>query len=164
MHDSQKMSDLHDKCQAKVVVDLAFNMSGSPHLMKSAQPDPIETAETLSLSGEATSLRQLSEWGMRMIQAQFPRMKEPIACEEMGERRLLQHLMVLLCNCQTSTVSIDQMLNVCVSRNEGFFSHKSTSNHATALFQNQSNSVIKSVMTLNGKNAHSPKKWQQCER
>ena len=147
MHDSsladfgvhEKMSNTHKKCNAKVVVDSAFNMSGSPCLTKSAQIDPIETAAGLSSNREATSLRQLSEWGVRMIQAQFPRMKEPIACEEMGERWLLQHLMVLLHNCQTSMVSINQTLNVCMSQDEGFFSHQSTSAHATALFQKQIN-------------------------
>ena len=85
----EKMSEMHKKCNAKVVVDSAFDMSGSPCSMESAQIDPIKTAAGLSLNGEATSLRQLLEWGMRMIQAQFPQMKEPIACEEMGERRLL---------------------------------------------------------------------------
>ena len=133
----EKMSNTHKKCNAKVVVDSAFNMSGSPCLTKSAQIDPIETAAGLSSNREATSLRQLSEWGVRMIQAQFPRMKEPIAHEEMGERRLLQHLMVLLCDFQTSMVSINQMLNACMSQEHGFFSfERSISNHATVdLFQ-----------------------------
>ena len=156
------MSDMHKKCNAKVVVDSAFDMSGSPCLTKSAQIDPIKTAAGLSLNGEASSLRQLSEWGMRMIQGQFPRMKEPIAHEEMGERRLLKHLMVLLCDCQTSTVSINQMLNVHMSQDEGFFLHQSMSTHATALFQKQSfwKFETKVIGTSNGKITCGPEKQQ----
>ena len=82
----KKMSDVHNKCQAKVVVvDSAFHLSGCPCLIETTQINPIETAAGLSSNGEATSLQQLSEWGMRMIQAQFPRMKEPIPFEEMGK-------------------------------------------------------------------------------
>ena len=142
MHDSsladfgvcKKTSNVHKKHDAKVVVDSVLNMPGSLHLIESAQIDPIETAAGSSSNGEGTSLRQMHEWGMQMIQAQFPRMKEPIACKEMGERRLLQHSMVLLHNFQTSTVLINQTLNVCVSQDEDFFSHKNMSSHATALF------------------------------
>ena len=112
----EKMSQVCNKHQAKVVVDLAFNQSGSPFLITSSQEvDPVKTAANLSLSCKANLFTQLAEWGMRMIQAQFPRMKEPIACRETGKRRLLQHLMVLLHNFQTSTVSIDQTLDACMS-------------------------------------------------
>ena len=52
MHDSslssfgahKKMSEMCKKHDAKVVVDSAFDTSGSPCLMKSAQVDPIKTA------------------------------------------------------------------------------------------------------------------------
>ena len=132
----KKMSETHKKHNVKVVVDSAFNTSGSPCLTKSAQVDPIKTAAGLLSNRQAMSLRQLSEWGMQMIQAQFPRMKEPITFEEMGHQRLLQHPMVLLYDFQTSTVLANQTLNAHMSHDQVFFScEQRLSNHATDLFQ-----------------------------
>ena len=128
---------MHDKHNARVVVDSAFNTSDFPCLAKSAQVDPIKTAAGLSSNRQAMLLTQLSEWGMRMIQAQLPRMKEQILFEEQGQRRrLVQHLMVLLCDFQTSTILTNQMLNVRMSHNQGFLScERSLSNHATNLLE-----------------------------
>ncbi len=55
---------------------------------------------------QATSMRQLSEWGMRMIQAQFPRLKDPLSLEEQGERKVILQLMMKLYNFQVSRVEI----------------------------------------------------------
>jgi hypothetical protein len=48
---------------------------------------------------------------MRMIQAQFPRVTEPIQYEVKGERRVILQLMVLLYNFQTYEIGINQILN-----------------------------------------------------
>ena len=55
---------------------------------------------------ELQSVRQLSEWGMRTIQAQFPRLKDDMQHEEFGERKVILHLMVLSCNFQASKARI----------------------------------------------------------
>ena len=127
-----KIEDLYDEFGVKVVVDSAFNVRDKDCLIKSAQQDPIGTdvdtaARGVSLNRQATSLRQLSEWGMRMIQGQFPRLKDRMLYEEYGERRVIMQLMVLLYNFQTSTVGINEILNSFMSRTDGFYSHKITS-------------------------------------
>lgn len=126
-----KIEDLYDEFGVKVVVDSAFNVRDKDCLIKSAQKDPIATdldaaAHGVSLNRQATSLRQLSEWGMRMIQGQFPRLKDRMLYEEYGERRVIMQLMVLLYNFQTSTVGINEILNSFMSRTDGFYSHNIT--------------------------------------
>jgi hypothetical protein len=119
MHDStmaqygvyHKLRELYDKHGATVVVDSAFSRGAYPFLIKSSQEDPAGEPEAVLAHRDATSIRQLSEWGMRMIQAQFPRVTEPIQYEVKGERRIILHLMVLLYNFQTSEIGINQILN-----------------------------------------------------
>ena len=41
-------------------------------------------------------------------------------CKEIGERRVVLHLLVLLHNCQTSEVGINQILNTFMSKTKGF--------------------------------------------
>ena len=49
----------------------------------------------------ATSVRQLSEeHGMRMIQSQFPRLKDPMLFEEFGEQKVT-YLISWQCCCTT---------------------------------------------------------------
>ena len=72
---SKKMRQMLSKHQAKAVVDSAFGQSSSPFLAKScSQVDPAGTA---------------AELGMKMILAQFSWMREPMACKDVGGRRLL---------------------------------------------------------------------------
>lgn len=96
----------------KIVVDSAFKLENKRFLLRSSQQDPIGPPERLSLNRAATSVRQLSEWGMRMIQAQFPRLKDPLLYEENGERRVILTLMTRLYNYNVSKVGINQILNV----------------------------------------------------
>ena len=58
----------------KVVVDSAFKIGTKEYLIKSSQEDPLDE-RLLLINRQATSIRQLSEWGMRMIQGSFPRLK-----------------------------------------------------------------------------------------
>ena len=61
---------------AKVVVDSAFKIGTKYYLVKSSQQDPLDY-HTLLLNRAATSIRQLHEWGMRMIEGSFSRLKDP---------------------------------------------------------------------------------------
>lgn len=58
---------------------------------------------------QATSVRQLSEWGMRGLQGSFPRLKDRLMYEERGERRIILEMIVLLYNYRASTVGINQI-------------------------------------------------------
>ena len=107
----EKMEKIYDKFDAKVVVDSAFKISGSKeYIIKSSQEDPTDPQKIL-INRAATSVRQLSEWGMRMISGSFPRMKDPILYEEKQDRKVILRLMVHLHNYQTSRVGINQILN-----------------------------------------------------
>ena len=121
----EEMEQLYDSHGVKVVVDSAFNLRGKAFLIKSSQEDPMNNgAAGVQLNRAATSLRQLSEHGMRMIQGQFPRLKDPLLLEEYDERRVILTLMVLLYNYQTSTVGVNEILNSFMSRTEGFYSYQ----------------------------------------
>ena len=128
--------------QAEVVVDSAFKLRKHPFLIKSSQVVPKlpegstckEEQRACVVNDQAASVRQLSEHGMRMIQGQFPRLKDNLICEEFGERRIVLHLMVLLYNYQTSKVGINQILNTFMSRTRGFKNYGFTyKNDATKL-------------------------------
>mmetsp|Transcript_16580 Transcript_16580/g.40528 ORF Transcript_16580/g.40528 Transcript_16580/m.40528 type:complete len:104 (-) Transcript_16580:37-348(-) len=58
-----------------------------------------------------------SEWGMRMIQAQFPRITDILLLEE-ERRQAILHVAVLIYNFTTSEVGINQILNTYM-RDEG---------------------------------------------
>ena len=53
----------------------------------------------------------MSEWGMRMIQGQFPRIKDPMFLEELGDRRIIMNLLINLYNFQCSTIGHNQILS-----------------------------------------------------
>ena len=118
----QKMEELYNDFGVKIVVDSAFNLAGKPYLIQSSQDDPND-ARGVTLNRAATSVRQLSEHGMRMIQGQFPRLKDPMLYEEFGERRVILNLMVLLYNYQTNMTGINEILNSFMSNTKGFHSY-----------------------------------------
>ena len=74
----------------------------------------------------ATSVRQLSEHGMRMIQGQFPRLKDRMEFEQYGDRKIILNLMVLLYNYTSSTIGINQIKNSFMSETKGFKSYQVT--------------------------------------
>jgi hypothetical protein len=130
-HDST-MADygVYDKMKAiyvahggKVVVDSAFGVGNREYLIKSAQQDPIGGPAGVAINRAATSVRQLSEWGMRTIQAQFPRLKEALDYEENGERKVILQLMVHLYNYQCVEVGVNQILNSFMQQ-DGFYGRK----------------------------------------
>ncbi len=94
-------------------------MRNAPYIIKSAQNDMVGAGLTraeqridLLQKQQATSMRQSSEWGMRMIQASFPRMCDKFPFETKGERRIAIKMMVLLYNLRARLVGINQIKNV----------------------------------------------------
>ena len=137
-----KLEHIYKRGGGKIVVDAAFKIVSKEikrdFLIKSSQQDPIGDANGVLVNRDATSVRQLSEHGMRMIQGGFPRLKDKMTFEEFGERRVIMTLMVLLYNFQASTVGVNHILNSFMSRTEGFYSYDITET-ANQVFGNSNN-------------------------
>ena len=108
-----KMKEVYEEFGGQVVVDSAFKIvrgsDGNDIFIKSSQEDG-EGAQAIIVHRNATSVRQLSEWGMRMIQAQFPRITDVLPLDK--ERRLcILQLAVLVYNFTTAEVGINEILN-----------------------------------------------------
>ena len=61
---------------------------------------------------QATSVRQMAEWGMRGLQASLPRLRDRLNFEQRGERSLILELMVYLYNYRASVVGLNQIQSV----------------------------------------------------
>jgi hypothetical protein len=61
------------------------------------------------LSRQVTSLRQSAEWGMRALQAGFPRLKDRLVYEETDERKCIMYSIVLLFNLRSRIVGMNQI-------------------------------------------------------
>ena len=70
-----------------------------------------EIEQQVRIQLEATSMRQAAEWGIRAVQASFPRLKDRFIYEENGERQRVLHSMFLLYNLRTRMVGINQIRN-----------------------------------------------------
>ena len=124
MHDSSmaKWSGLYDKVDglynrrgSKIVVDSAFAADDRPSLYKSFQSNIDNRGnvrQNSQVQNQATSVRQMAEWGMRGLQASFPRLKDRITYEERGDRRLTLELIVMLYNYRASVVGLSQIQSV----------------------------------------------------
>ena len=99
-----------DNYHVRGVVDSAFAAKRVEHLIVSAQTPPENGgAEETLIFQEATSVRQLSEWGMRSLQGGFPRLKDRFYYEERGERRVVIEMIVRLHNIRAKLVGISQI-------------------------------------------------------
>ena len=105
-----KLRSLYDTFGAKTVVDSAFNPGDGNYLLKSGQLDPFDPHEVLR-NRDATSIRQMSEWGMYQLKSKFPRMGDTLPYEEKGHRGYDLSLMVRLYNHQCSTIGMNQIVN-----------------------------------------------------
>ena len=112
----EKLDLIHNREQrrggGRVVVDSAFGSESRPSLLKSHQNNldrQGRVRNTREMHKAATSVRQLSEWGMRGLQASFPRLKDRIKYEEFGERKIFISLIVLLYNYRASCVGFNQI-------------------------------------------------------
>ena len=129
-----KMKAVYDSHRGKVLCDSAFNLVDAEDITKSSQSeDPNLGERGVLLNRQVTSVRQFPEHGMRMIQGQFPRLKDPLQLEELGERKVVIQLMILLYNYQTSKVGINQILNTFMTKTKGFQSYQGESEEEAAL-------------------------------
>jgi hypothetical protein len=64
------------------------------------------------INAQATSAWQSAEWGMRALQASFPRLKDKFYYEEGGERKRMLKFLVLLYNFRARRVGINQIRSV----------------------------------------------------
>ena len=112
----------------KVVVDSAFKVINAPYLIKSSNVDPMDL-ESIAINSNATSVRQLSEWGMRIIQSSYPRLKEPLSYEEDGDRMIVLKLMVNLYNFQAEMIGQNQIFNSYIESQDGYFGYNSISEY-----------------------------------
>ena len=114
-----------------MVVDSAFGGKKREYLEKSSQGDPIDgNCEVILKNRAATSIRQLSEWVMRMIQGSFPRIRDTLVFDNTGDRRVVMRLMVHLYNFQCSQVCMNQILNSYMTTDIGYFDNESISRDA----------------------------------
>ena len=107
-----KLESVFETCGARCVVDSAFARNNYPFLVKSEKPTVTMTPAEMRLAAEATSMRQSAEWGMRTFQSSFPRVKDRIEFESIGQRKQMMKLMILLFNLRARRVGINQILNV----------------------------------------------------
>ena len=127
------------------MIDEAFCLSTNPYLIKSCQSDPNDS-DLLLINRDATSVRQLSEWGMRMIQSKFPRVcYDKIPCEEDGQRKITLHLMVLLYNFTTSKMGMNQILNTFLPRYSKDSNYWLNENHVDPTANELANGLLQFV-------------------
>jgi hypothetical protein len=108
----RKLEILFHQYGAKTVIDSAFSRGNYPFLIKSSSEEKAQTAQERCLLRDATSLRQMSEWGMNGFQRSFPRMQDRLRWEDMGERKVILTLISLLYNFRSRRTGINQLLNV----------------------------------------------------
>ena len=118
-----KFEELWHTHRAKIVVDSAFQIERGNWLLQSAQLDPLN-ANGLILNRESTSLRQLSEWGMRMIQSSFPRLKDALPVLDNEDRFLILHLMTHLHNFHAASMDLNQIFNSFMETDNSFYAHE----------------------------------------
>jgi len=108
----EKVDKIYEQTGAKVVVDTAFNSGEKASMIKSHQSNidgQGRVRRASQLHRDATSLRQMSEWGMRGFQGSFPRLKDRMIYEERGERRIILTMVTLLYNFRASNLGMNQI-------------------------------------------------------
>jgi hypothetical protein len=127
VHDSlvAKYGSIYNKLEgvyvlygAKCCVDSAFGNMTRGYLYKLCQDPlgydaPTNDFRKLDLwkKQEATSARQIAEWGIWMLQTSFPRVKDRFVYKESGEPRICLKMPVLLYYMRARMVSINQIRN-----------------------------------------------------
>ena len=95
---------------SKIVVNSTFHISTNEYLLKYSQHDLFDK-RALLLNRQEMSIRQLSEWEMRMVEGSFRKLKYPLLFEKMEDRKVILRLMAHLYNFQTTQVGINQIMN-----------------------------------------------------
>jgi len=107
-----KIDTVYEATGYKVVVDSAFARSERVSMIKSYARNVNNRGEPnqrISVNRDATSVRQMSEWGMRGLQGSFPRLKDRIRWEERGERKFMLQLVIFLYNFRSECVGFNQI-------------------------------------------------------
>ena len=124
-HVYDALEKIYQRTGCKIVVDSAFRGGKRDFMIKSAQGDPVDgNCEVILENRAATSIRQLSEWGMRMVQGQFPRVADTLIFDESGDRRVVMRIMVHLYNFQCCQVGQNEILNSFMQKDDGYFGHE----------------------------------------
>jgi hypothetical protein len=107
-----KIEEVFEATGGKVVIDSASALGQRGYFIKSAQlVDPMD-AQKLLTNQDATSVCQLSEWGMQQIQAKFPHLKDDMPYVGQGEYKVTLNLTVLLYNFWMAQVGMNQILKM----------------------------------------------------
>ena len=108
-----RIQEVYNQTGSRVVVDSAFSLDGCEECMIKSHQNNLDKSgnprQNINLHRDATSVRQLSEWGMRGLQGSFPRLRDRIPYEERGERKLLIQLVVYLYNYRSEHVGLNQI-------------------------------------------------------
>ena len=111
----KKVDWLYQQTGGQVVVDSAFGTANRKSMIKSHQSN-FDTHGNIrqhsQVHKDATSVRQMSEWGMKGFQGSFPRIHDRIIYEEAGERRVILTLITLLYNYRASVLGYNQIQSV----------------------------------------------------
>ena len=91
MYDNLETSFL--ETGGKVMVDFTFKLGSRDFLVKSSHDVGDGDCDDILVNTATISVRQLSEWGMRIIQAQSLRLKDPLPIHDGIERRIILRLM-----------------------------------------------------------------------
>ena len=129
------MKDIYAYSGGKVVVDSAFKLPAANYIIKSSQTDP-EDPDKFLINRQATSVRQLSEWGMRMVQGAFCCLKVEILYEEEGDRLIFLTLMINIYNFQCTNLGIKQILNSYMMK-KGYFQYYGIAPNENVVIENQ---------------------------
>jgi DDE superfamily endonuclease len=105
-----KLEGVFRSVNGKCTVDSAFGKVNHQFLVKSGRTDFMNGHE-IEVNWEATKMRQSAEWGMRALQASFPRLKDRLIYEEKGERKMILKMLILLYNFRARRVGINQILS-----------------------------------------------------
>jgi hypothetical protein len=106
------VDDFYERTGSRIVADSAFAGARRLSILKSHQSNFDNNGNlrgTDEMHRQATSVRQMAEWGMRGLQGSFPRLTDKILYEERGERRIMLEMIVLLYNYRASTVGQNQI-------------------------------------------------------
>jgi len=106
-----KLEKVYERCGGKCTVDSAFGSARYDFLIKSSQVSN-GGVEDYIVNSEATSMRQSAEWGMGLLKTSFPRMRDRLRFDDLGERKLTFRMCFWLFNYRSNTVSINQIKNV----------------------------------------------------
>jgi DDE superfamily endonuclease len=109
------LNDTFIRTNGQCCMDSAFALTGNPGIIRSSEEfTRAQSHKELLVNQEATSLRQYAEWGMGAIQSAFPKMTTKMKYEEMGTRKVILLVMVMLYNFRCYNVGINQIRSVYV--------------------------------------------------